>query len=133
MIVSRFIFGRLSVVPAVTALIGTAPVRCFPNEAPQDVTKPYVVYEVFDGERHSVMGEDIDIVEPRISIHSWDLTEEDAENLSDQVRIALQRFTGTVNGIVVDDVFTLPGSPVLFDEAVDLFQSIRDYRVIGRE
>ena len=126
----KFVFGRLSAVTEVTNLVGT---RIFPNKAPQNTQTPYIVYETFDGVRHSQMGSDADITEPRVSIHAWSQGYQEGIDIQAEVRIALKRFRGTVAGVVVDDVFSIAGGSDLWDPAVTLYHSIRDFRVIHRE
>ena len=67
------IFATCKAVAAVTALIGTSPVRLYPfGEAPQGVTKPYAVWQTIGGapENYIDCAPDIDSMAIQVDIYS---------------------------------------------------------------
>lgn len=126
---SKVVYARLTTF-AGTAALGT---RVEPNQMRQESAYPYVVYEEFDGERFPTMGSDGDLVRANVRVNLWHNEYDAGRNLSDQVRLALQRFRGTAGGVTVDDIFTVPGSPVTFDDLAQAWNFQRDFEVIYRE
>jgi Protein of unknown function (DUF3168) len=112
------------------SLIGSA---VYPGVAPQDAVAPYVTYEDFDGTRYPSMGSDADICDSRLRLHCWHQGYPDALAIANACRKALQRFKGTAGGYTVDDIFTEPGGPSLYDEPTRTHHLVRDFRVIFRE
>lgn len=126
----KVVYARLTTFAATAAALGT---RIYPNQAAQETLYPYVVYEESDGERFPTMGEDGDLVRAQVRVNLWHDAYPAGRALADQVRLALQRFRGTAGGVTVDDVFTVPGSPVIFDDLARAWNFQRDFEVIYRE
>ena len=127
---SKIVYARLTTFAATSTALG---IRIFPSQADQGTAYPYVVYEEFDGERFPTMGEDGDLVRAPVRVNLWHNDYDVGRALADQVRLALQRFRGTAGGVVVDDIFTVPGSPVTFDDLARAWNFQRDFEVIYRE
>jgi len=69
------IYEIISVVPAITNLIGSNPVRCYPfGEAPQGVQGPYVVWQLVTGSPDNYLKQspDTDSFSVQIDIYSKD-------------------------------------------------------------
>lgn len=67
------LFTILKNTPAVTALLGTAPLRVFPwGRAPQNVVKPYAVYSVYNANPENYLDQvpDIDNKGTQLSIYA---------------------------------------------------------------
>ncbi len=127
---AKVVYARLTTFAGTSSAIGT---RIWPHQADQGTPYPYVVYEEFDGEHYPTMGEDGDLVTARVRVNLWHNDYDAGRALVDQVRLALQRFRGTAGGVTVDDIFTIPGSPVVFDDLARAWNFQRDFEVIYRE
>ena len=127
---AKVVYARLTTFAGTAAALG---IRIFPNQANQGTTYPYVVYEEFDGERFPTMGSDGDLVREPVRVNLWHNDYDVGRALANQVRLALQRFRGTAGGVTVDDIFTVPGSPVTFDDLARAWNFQRDFEVIYRE
>lgn len=84
------IFPLLSGASAVTALIGTNPVRAYRHgSAPQDVAKPYVTWSAPGGFAENTLERaDADVF--RIQFDIWSDDDQEVETLADAVRAALE-------------------------------------------
>lgn len=102
------LFSRLSTFAGLTALVGT---RVYPAPLPQSAVLPAVTFRKIDGPRVSAMGSDTGLTHPRYQIDCFAETTTGktallgALDLAAQVRAALQRFRGTVAGVVIQDCF----------------------------
>jgi hypothetical protein len=132
--IGKAIYARLGSYAGTSALIGGGSnARVYPQIGPQGAAYPFVAYEVFDGERYPCMGSDGDIVRPRVRLHLWDDDNAGAHSLDAQVRAALQRFSGSAGGVVIDDIFIIPGGQDIWDEEARAWHLVRDFDVICRE
>jgi hypothetical protein len=128
--IGPFLVVRLTQDPVVSPIVGN---NVFDTTALQDQTMPFIVFEEFDGQRYSAMGADADICDARVRLHIWYKTVPDRDALLTAVRKSLQRYSGTLAGIKVDDIFIMHGGPNLYDPSVRAWHSVRDYRIIYRE
>lgn len=66
------VFETLVAVPAITAIMGTSPVRIFPNEAKQGTKPPYAVYNLTNGTPENYLGNlpDLDQYTTQIDIYA---------------------------------------------------------------
>lgn len=84
------IFPLLKNAPAVTALIGTAPVRVYRHgSAPQDVVRPYVTWSVPGGAPENTF-EGADADDFRVQVDCWSDNDTQIETLAAAVRAALE-------------------------------------------
>lgn len=120
------LFTRVTGVAGVTALIGT---RMYPADSvPQDPTYPFLTYQRVSTQRESVSGSDIALVWARFQFDSFADTYDDAVALAAQVRAALQRYNGTVDGVVIQQVF-MANELDDFEASVEKGRVIQDYIV----
>lgn len=84
------VFPLLKNAPAVTALIGTNPVRVYRHgSAPQDVLRPYVTWSVPGGTaENTFQGADADFF--RVQVDCWSDDDTQIETLAAAVRAALE-------------------------------------------
>ena len=122
------IYTRLTGHAGTTALVST---RVYPNTAPQDATLPYVVYEQESARRLETFGGSSGNARAVVEIAAWDETYDGARALGEQIRLALEGFSGTVASVVIDyvtldgdrDEYFAPGS----GEEVGLHSVDQDY------
>jgi hypothetical protein len=94
--IEEVLFTRLSTFNALTALIGTAPVRVYPVIMPQGATHPAVTYQLISGIRESAMVADPGLVTSRYQFTAWATTNLVARNVIKQVRLALERYSSGI-------------------------------------
>jgi len=129
-VIGPFLVARLTADSVVGPMVGT---NVFDTTAPQDVLPPFIVFEEFDGERYEQMGSDANICDARLRLHIWHTNVPDRDTLVTGVRQSLQRYSGTLAGIEVDDLFIIAGGPSFFDATLRAYHVVRDFRVIYRE
>jgi len=128
--VEKAINARLLAVSGVTTLVDT---RIYPELAPQKAALPYVVYTRVDSEHLMTKDNAAGLANARIQINSVAATYLKAKQLAEQVRLALQGWAGTGNGVTVKVI--LPGnefdSPVMAGDATDETRKrvIQDFKV----
>lgn len=85
------IFQIIKAAPAVTALLGTSPVRFFPfGEAPQDVARPYAVWQQVAGYPENYLGQrpDMDLMTLQVDVFAE--TASAARSAAEALRNALE-------------------------------------------
>lgn len=100
--IGKAIKARLTAHSGTDALVGG---RIYPLRLPQGPTYPAVRYQVISAPRTQLMGGPVGEVHARVQVDCYALTYEEADQLSAQVRIALNRWDGTSGGVVVEAVF----------------------------
>lgn len=86
---------------ALTALIGTNPVRFYPLQAQQGTNLPYVTYQVIDHPPYHLMGADKE-AQPRIQFDIWASSWAIARQVRDQLKACFDRWSGTFASTTVD-------------------------------
>lgn len=102
--IENAIYQRLSGFAGLQALIGN-PGRVYPHLMPQNPLYPAVTYFKIAGPREVAMGTDPGIVHGRFQIDAWGLTYLNTRDVGEQVRLALERFRGTLDTTVILDSF----------------------------
>lgn len=85
------IFSICAASPAVTALIGTDPVRLFPfGLAPPSVVKPYVTWQKITGSPENYLGSRPDADSWSLQVDVWTLEGNEVEPIVDALADALE-------------------------------------------
>ncbi len=129
------IHDRLVADAGVTGIVGQ---RVHPNRKPQQPKYPCIVFARISGTPVSKFVEDVEIEPSRIQLDMYAETYLSVIALRDAVKTSLQRFAGTVSGIIVHHVFIdneLDGRFIdeVTDEATGVFRRIMDLRVWTEE
>ena len=101
-VIEQGIVARLAGSTAVTSLAGT---RIYPNKLPQEPKLPALTYDLISSVRESVMSADSGDVHARVQVTAWANTYAAASNLNEGVRAAVQRWSGTSTGVVIQEIF----------------------------
>ena len=96
--IGKALYGKLNATAAVTALVST---RIFPDMATQDATYPFIVYSNDATQPTDVKdsASPLDVVTMSVMIYSNSYSQ--AQDIAAAVRTALDRMTGTVQGVNV--------------------------------
>lgn len=129
MSIENHLYSRLSGFAGLAALVGT---RIYPVRAAQGTARPYVTLQQVAGPRLSAMGVDNGIVLARYQIDSWGATYDSSRTVAKQVRLALQRYRGTIDGTEILDIF-IQNELEFDEERTRLFRVMQDYAVHHRE
>lgn len=131
-VAEQALYARLAAVAGVTALVST---RIYPVKLPQNATLPAVTYQRVSTSRAGAMGADPGVAWARIQVTSWATSYSGLKSLSEAVRAALQRYSGSSGGVTVLDV-TLDSELDLYGEdesEAGVFAVAQDFTVIHRE
>lgn len=102
-LVEEALYARLTTYAGLTALIST---RVYDAQTvPQNPALPFVAYRRVSTRRHSAMGADSGLVVARFQVDAFDDDYTDVKAVADQVRLALQRWSGTVASVEILDSF----------------------------
>ena len=111
MTMENALYSRLSGHAGLSALVG---VRVYPLRLPQDTTLPAVTYTRVGTRRLRAMGSDPGLARARFQVAAWAATFAAGRDAGEQIRAALQRWRGTLEGVVVQDSF--------FETEVDVYE-----------
>jgi len=114
---------------AVFALVGP---RIYPVVIPEGSEYPCISYQRIDGSH--ITAPLLALADPgagaaRLQITAWGKTYESAKAVAEAARIALQRWRGTIAGIVVWDIVTAGDGPDLYDNDLLLYGAPSDYTI----
>lgn len=130
MSVEAALVNRLEGYAGLTALVST---RIYPHRLPQTPTYPAVTYFLVTAlPRDSAMGVDVPIARKRFQFSAWGSTYLSAKNVCEQIRLALQRWSGTADGTTVYDIFVESQNDI--DEPdLKVYQCVIDFEVVHGE
>ena len=99
--VGQIIYGRLSAVAGVTALVST---RIYPDMAPQNAVFPYIVFQKLNTSPTDTKEGVSPLDKLLVQVDCYSNNYDNAHSLAAAVRTALDRYAGTINGHVVDKI-----------------------------
>ena len=99
--VGQIIYGVLSAASGVTALVST---RIYPDMAPQNDTFPYIVFQKLQTKPTDTKEGVSKLDKILVQVDCYSNNYDNAHSLAAAVRTALDRYTGTINGHVVDRI-----------------------------
>jgi hypothetical protein len=129
-VIDEALFTRLSGFAGLSSLVGS---RIYPVMLPQSPTYPAIShFSIGGGETVMAMGSDPGLVVAQWQFSAWGSKAKDARDAIEQVRLALQRFRGTVSGTVIQDILAdgpMRREPPELVDGVLVFQFSRDFRI----
>lgn len=120
---------RLADHSGVSALVST---RIWYSRLPDDPTLPALSVQQISGVPVSAFGDDVGEVELRVQVDAWDDDRAGAKALAEQVRDALQRFTGSYGGVTIQVVGMNTGG-TRFEPDGRLWRTRQDFELWGSE
>lgn len=102
--------------------VGTA----YPMKAPQTTALPYIVYHVISNDPTDTKDGVSELDVARVQIDSYAATYSAAATLSDSVRSTLDRYSGTVQSIVIDKI-VFENENDIYDEDAECYRRSQDY------
>jgi len=119
------LYRYLSTYPGLTVLIED---RIYPLTRPQKVKVPAVTYQKISGQRLHTFANDPGMATPRFQFSCFAETYDIAKQIAEQVRLALQNFSGTMGG--VEGVYV---GAVNIEDEVDLYEEGADVNRVDVE
>jgi len=126
---SNAVRTRLTEHEGTAALIGA---RAYYAALPQNPDLPACTVQQISAPRLSAMGADVDKVESRQQVRACAGTRAGMRTLADQVRAALQRYSGTSAEVVIHDCFCVNENEV-YESDTKVWAMLYDFMVWGTE
>lgn len=125
--------ARLLAVTGVTDLIGTSnTARAYHLRLPEGATLPAVTYQGISAQRFPDYDGVTALVSRRVQVDCWAVGGESAAELADEVRVALNGFSGTVASVVVNGMF-LVDEDTDYEVEAQIHRRRQDYQVAYQE
>lgn len=124
------LYSRLSGFGAISSLVAA---RIYPVMLPQNPTYPAVVYSFVSGAPVSAMGADVGFTRKRTRVAAWSKTYLEMTQLADAIRQCLERWRGTVNGVVIQDTYVDNASLDLYDDISRVYYRPLDFMIVHQE
>lgn len=129
---------RLGSFAGVTALVGAGGAgRVYPNALPQEPTYPAIVYKRFSSRRLQGTHSDPGVCLATVQIICLARSTDDVLALTEQVRLALERYGTAVSGTTIDGVLvydiTIGSDASDYDDALDVHLTSTDFTVTYQE
>ena len=102
--------------------------RIYILKLPQNPTYPAITYFRVSSPRHH----DIDVSYPRFQFDSWASTYEEARNVANEIRKAIQREKGLWNGIKIIQVVYL-NEVEMYENDTKIYHIVTDFQILYRE
>jgi hypothetical protein len=125
MTVGKAIFYLLDNSTDLTAIVGT---RIYPEVAQQDAPLPYVVYNISNNEPSDTKFEPSKLDTANIEVNCYSTSYTEVIDMAVAVRAALDRVTGTYNGVNVQSIAYM-NEVIDFDEGQRAYNVSSDYDV----
>lgn len=130
----RTLYSILSSTGAVTQLVGD---RIYPVQIDQGAGLPAIAYQQISGPReHNVSGP-IGWVRARYQITAWADTYLDAIDLATAIRVAVDGYSGTIAGLVIDHIFVVDEGDVpdlsAENSALNMYGKRIDVQIVFKE
>ena len=129
---------RLSTHAGVAALVGTAPNdRVYPNALPQEPSYPAIAFKRIGSRRLQGAHSDPGVCYATVQVICLARSADDVLALTEQVRLALERWGTAITGTVIDGVtvydITIGSDASDYDGELDVHITSTDYTVVHQE
>lgn len=128
-LLEQALFTQLSGFAGLTSLVAS---RIYPTTLPDKPKLPAVTYIRITGPRVHTMGSDPGLQYPLFQVSAWSRSYPVALAVAEQVRKALQDFSGTVATIVIQDII-FEGDSQLYEPDTKNHQAIGEYTIWAEE
>jgi hypothetical protein len=137
-LVEEALVARLIAVSGVSSLVldsGSSPAtyRIYPRKLPQNPTMGAITYQLITGESFESLTGSSGLTFRRFQFDAWSSGYILAKQLAEQIRLALQGFTGTVSGVKITGILKESDNGDFFDHETNLWRVSADYNVHHEE
>lgn len=102
MSIEAALFTLLTTTPSIAAKVAD---RVYPKQLPQDPTTPAIVYHRISGPREHSHDGSSGLAHPRFQLDMYAGSYLEAKALADAVRVAIDGYKGTVEGVEIQAIF----------------------------
>ena len=125
MSIEATLYSLLSADAAVAALVSD---RIYPIYLPQTPTYPAVAYRRNSTSPVSLLSADTNLLAARFEVAAFSKSFDQCIDLADKLRAALQRYQGTVGGVVVEDIM-LDNIDQSYEPDFEVYESTLDITI----
>lgn len=111
--VEAALYSRLTTYAGLTALVSTRTYDA--SSVPQKPTTPFVAYRRVSTRRHPAMGADTDLIAARFQVDALGTDYSATKAVGEQIRAALQRWSGSVASVTILDTFIVDERDLPFE------------------
>lgn len=134
--VEQALVARLEAVTGVSSAVydsSFSGYRIYPYKLPQNPTLDAITYHLIYGESFESHQGSSGLRFPRFQIDCWSANYDTAKFLAEQVRLALQGYTGTSAGVTVTAILKDSDNPDFYDDDINIWRVSADYSVHHEE
>lgn len=129
--INEALYSYLSNYSGLTDLVGN---RIYPVKMPKNVIYPAITLQIITGLREHLMGSDSNLIATSVRATSWARTFDSAKQVINQVKEALQDYSGTMaDSVVVQRIFTESDQAELYDVKEDVYYISQDFLIWWEE
>ena len=126
MSVEGAIYTQATTHAGLSALIST---RAYLGRGPQNPTLPILVFMRVSSEREHAMGADANPTHARFQLMAMAGDADEARGVADQVKLAFDRWSGTVDGTVIQSTLRGGADLDLYDDTTKTYMALVDFMV----
>jgi len=122
--IGKVIYGKLSQESTVVAIVGQ---KIYPDLTPQDVQYPFCVYTIVNSTPVDFKDGQSNLEEVQFQIDCYTQSYDTTQELANNVRNSLDRFTGTVNGIDVQTIKYMSSDSQVYNPTLNVYWMSVDF------
>jgi len=122
--IGKVIYGKLSQESTVVAIVGQ---KIYPDLTPQDVKYPFCVYTIVNSTPVDFKDGQSNLEEVQFQIDCYTQSYDTTQELANNVRNSLDRFTGTVNGIDVQTIKYMSSDSQVYNPTLNVYWMSVDF------
>lgn len=122
--IGKVIYGKLSQESTVVAIVGQ---KIYPDLTPQDVQYPFCVYTIVNSTPVDFKDGQSNLEEVQFQIDCYTQSYDTTQELANNVRNSLDRFTGTVNGIDVQTIKYMASDSQVYNPTLNVYWMSVDF------
>jgi hypothetical protein len=122
--IGKVIYGRLSAEPTVIGIVGQ---KIYPDLTPQDVQYPFCVYTIVNSTPVDYKDGQSNLEEVQFQVDCYTQSYDSTQELANNIRNSLDRFTGTVNGISVQTIKYMSSDSQVYNPTLNVYWMSVDF------
>jgi len=122
--IGKVIYGRLINDVNVTTIVGE---KIYPDLTPQDVQYPFCVYTIVNSTPVDFKDGQSNLEEVQFQIDCYTQSYDSTQELANNVRINLDRFTGTVNTVSVQTIKYMSSDSQVYNPTLNVYWMSVDF------
>lgn len=122
--IGKVIYGRLSADATITAIVGS---KIYPDLTPQDVQYPFCVYIITNSTPVDYKDGQSNLEEVQFQVDCYTNSYDTTQELANNIRNSLDRFTGTVNSVEVQTIKYMSSDSQVYNPTLNVYWMSVDF------